>query len=59
MTKLSLKEFENFFKYYKSEDQQQAGVRVLYEQMRDVLKDDEHAWVKTYREKPELQAAPY
>lgn len=57
MTKLSLKEFENFFKYYKSEDQQQAGVRVLYEQMRDVLKDDEHAWVKTYREKPEVTSS--
>lgn len=52
MAKLTFKEFENFFKYYKSEDQQQAGIRVLYDQMRDVLKDDEHTWIKTYREKP-------
>jgi hypothetical protein len=52
MANLSFKEFENFFKYYKSEPQQKAGVQVLYEQMRDVLKDDQHDWVKTYRDKP-------
>ena len=53
MSKLSFNDFENFFKYYKSESQQQSGIRVLYEQMRDVLKDDAHDWIKTYRKKPE------
>ena len=57
MSKLSFNDFENFFKYYKSESQQQSGIRVLYEQMRDVLKDDGHAWIKTYREKPEVTSS--
>ena len=57
MANLTFKEFENFFKYYKSEDQQRSGIRILYSQMRDVLKDDEHAWVKTYRDKPEVTSS--
>ena len=57
MANLTFKEFENFFKYYKSEDQQRSGIRVLYDQMRDVLKDDEHAWVKIYRDKPEVTSS--
>ena len=54
MAQLSKQEFINFFKYYKGEVQQEAGVGVLYEQMRDVLKSDDHAWITTYRTKPEV-----
>lgn len=57
MANLSFKEFENFFKYYKSEDQQKAGIYILYQQMRDVIKDDEHDWVKTYRDKPKVTSS--
>ena len=52
MAQLSKQEFINFFKYYKGEAQQEAGVGVLYEQMRDVLKSDDHDWITTYRSKP-------
>jgi len=52
MAQLSKQDFINFFKYYKGEAQQEAGVGILYDQMRDVLKSDDHAWITTYREKP-------
>ena len=54
MSKLSKEGFINFFKYYKGEVQQEAGIGILYDQMRDVLKDDGHRWVETYRSKPEV-----
>jgi hypothetical protein len=54
MPKLTFNEFGNFFKYYKSESQQEAGIHILYDQMRDVLKDDAHDWITTYRKKPEV-----
>jgi len=54
MPKLTFNEFENFFKYYKSESQQEAGIHILYDQMRDVLKVDTHDWITTYRKKPEV-----
>ena len=54
MSRISKTDFQNFFKYYKAESQQVAGVDILYDQMRDVLKDDEHAWITTYRQKPEV-----
>jgi hypothetical protein len=57
MAILSLNDFENFFKYFKGEEQQRAGVKLLYEQMRDVLKDDTHDWVKTYRDKPKVTSS--
>lgn len=56
MSKISKEDFKNFFKYYKSESQQERGVELLYDQMRDVLKDDTHDWVETYRSKPESSA---
>ena len=56
MTQISKQDFINFFKYYKSEEQQEAGVAILYNQMRDVLKDDTHAWITTYRAKPVVEA---
>jgi len=52
MASISKQDFRNFFKYYKGEAQQEAGVDILFAQMRDVLKDDEHDWIKTYRNTP-------
>lgn len=53
MANISKQDFKNFFKYYKEESQQVAGVEILYDQIRDVLKSDDHAWITTYRSKPE------
>lgn len=52
MDKLTFNEFENFFKYYNSEEHQQQAIHILYDQMRDVLKVDNHDWIKTYRNQP-------
>ena len=49
MSTLSKSDFINFFKYYKGEAHQEAGVGILYDQMRDVLKHDDHRWITTYR----------
>ena len=57
MTEISKSDFKNFFKYYKEESQQVAGVELLYNAMRDVLKDDTHNWIKTYRTKPEVETS--
>lgn len=51
MTQLTRQEFKNFFTYYKDEPQQEDGINILYDQMRDVLKDDSHLWIETYRTK--------
>ena len=53
MASISKQDFKNFFKYYKGEAQQEAGVEILFDQMRDVLKDEEHDWITTYRKKSE------
>ncbi len=53
MSSISKSDFKNFFKYYKGEAQQEAGVEILFNQMRDVLKDDGHDWIQTYRSKAE------
>ncbi len=57
MANISKQDFKNFFKYYKEESQQVAGVEILYDQIRDVLKDDEHAWITTYRSKAEVSSS--
>jgi hypothetical protein len=57
MANISKQDFKNFFKYYKSESQQEAGVEILFDQMRDVLKDDSHEWITTYREKPKVTSS--
>jgi hypothetical protein len=49
MSELSKSDFLNFFKYYKSEEHQVEGVGILYDMMRDVLKDEDHPWIQTYR----------
>lgn len=56
MSRISKEDFKNFFKYYKEESQQVAGVEILYDQMRDVLKDDTHDWITTYRSKPAVSS---
>ncbi len=57
MSNISKQDFKNFFKYYKSEEQQVAGVEILFDQMRDVLKSEEHDWITTYRSKPEVSSS--
>ena len=55
MAQLSFEQFENFFRYYKGLEHQRNGIRKLFEQMRDVLKDDQHDWVRAYRN-PSVQS---
>jgi len=59
MANLSFDEFENFFKYYNSEEHQRKAIKTLFDQIRDVLKTDEHAWVQSYRNtnKPKLTSS--
>jgi len=57
MANINKQDFKNFFKYYKEESQQVAGVELLYDQMRAVLKDDEHDWITTYRAKPAVSSS--
>ena len=51
MSQISKEDFKNFFKYYKGEPQQECGIGILFDQMRDVLKDDTHDWITVYRDK--------
>ena len=47
--------FRNFFTYYKGQPQQEAGVGLLWHQLRQLqpeLLDPQHFWVQKYREKP-------
>jgi len=57
MAKLSEQDFINFFKYYKDEPHQREGIKQLYGQMQPALLDDEHVWIKTYRNKPEASVS--
>ena len=57
MANISKSDFQNFFKYFKSEEQQVAGIGILYDHMRAVLKDDTHDWITTYRSKPTVTAS--
>jgi len=56
MAKLTIDEFENFFKYFKGEEggqpQQSDAVGILYQAMPSSLLDDGCAWIKRYRETP-------
>ena len=52
MSQLSYSDFKNFFKYYKGEEQQNLGIKKLYDQMSHALKDEEHVWISTYRTRP-------
>ena len=52
MAKISVDEFINFFKYYKGEDHQVAGVKELYRYLDLISKDDSSSWITIYREGP-------
>ena len=52
MPQISVDEFINFFKYYKGEDHQVAGVKELYRYLDLISKDDSSSWVTIYREGP-------
>ena len=52
MAQISVDEFINFFKYYKGEDHQIAGVKELYRHLDLISKDDRSSWITIYREGP-------
>ena len=52
MAQISVDEFINFFKYYKDEPHQQAGVKELYRYLDLISKDDSSSWITIYREGP-------
>ena len=52
MAQISVDEFVNFFKYYKGEDHQVAGVKELYRYLDLISKDDTSSWITIYREGP-------
>ena len=52
MAQISVDEFVNFFKYYKGEDHQVAGVKELYRYLDLISKDDRSSWITIYREGP-------
>ena len=56
MAQISVDEFVNFFKYYKDEPHQQAGVKELYRYLDLISKDDTSSWIKIYREGPKKSA---
>ena len=49
MTKITVEEFRNFFKYYNGEDQQIRGVDELYLGIDTDLLTDSADWIKEYR----------
>ncbi len=52
MAQISVDDFVNFFKYYKGEDHQVAGVKELYRCLDLISKDDTSSWITIYREGP-------
>jgi len=57
MAQISVDEFINFFKYYKGEDHQVAGVKELYRCLDLISKDDTSSWITIYREGPKKPEA--
>jgi len=53
MSQITVEEFRNFFKYYKDEAQQRAGVEELYRNLDLNSKEDDADWIQLYRAKPE------
>ena len=51
MSKITVEEFRNFFKYYKSEEHQIRGVDELYLSMDSDLLVETADWIKEYRNK--------
>lgn len=58
MTKLTQKDWLNFWKYFQDEPHQQDAVRMLYEQMPTSLLEDDSSWVVEYRSGPEDTGLP-
>ena len=52
MTRLTLDGFRNFFKFYKSEPQQQEALEMLWKAMPVSLLEESADWVCKYREEP-------
>lgn len=52
MSKITVEEFRNFFKYYKGEEHQIRSVDELYLSIDSDLLDDNAEWIKIYRDKP-------
>lgn len=52
MTQLSLDEFRNFFKFYKSEPHQDDALEILWKAMPVSLLENDTSWVVKYREAP-------
>ena len=52
MNKLTAKEFENFFTYFKGQEQQVDAVRQLYALMPDSILQPDSSWIVRYRETP-------
>ena len=60
MAHMTKEEFTNFFTYFSGEEHQKEAVEIMYGQMHAGLLDDEHAWVKKYRqegEKPKVSTS--
>ena len=56
MAQITLEEFRNFFKYYKSLEHQQKAIETLYEKLGPELLSNDSDWITQYRapgEKPE------
>ena len=49
MAQITVEEFRNFFKYYKSEEHQMRSVDDLYLNLDSDLKDESADWIKLYR----------
>jgi len=52
MAQITVDEFVNFFKYYKGEEHQVAGVKELYRYLDLISKDDTSSWITIYRKGP-------
>ena len=58
MTRLTLDGFRNFFKYYKSEPQQQEALEMLWKAMPASLLLERADWIEKFREEPPAPPAP-
>lgn len=52
MTRLSLDDFKNFYRYYEGQSHQQDALGLLYEAMPTSLLESDTAWVVKFRETP-------
>ena len=50
MAQITVEEFKNFFKYYKSLEHQQLGIETLYGELEPWLLENDAEWIQEYRE---------